>query len=156
MTSLPQLELPVERQFRLSSWLRSELEDVQAQSIEARQGPAEMSVMNITPDLVYCKEAWPHVDPKFAGSVFFTMTIDGCMYQFGTLASPDGVLVPVGKVFRVNPLELHWLRPDPIVSTCWLALQWVVPQNQVSAFEQALAAAIVRWNAPGFELPVLG
>lgn len=156
MTSLPQLELSAERQFRLSSWLRSELEDIQTQAIEARHGPEEMSVMAIVPDLVYCKEAWPHIDPKWGGSVFFTMTADGDMYQFGTVANPDGERVPAGKVFRVHPLELHWLRPDPVVSTCWLGLQWVVPRELAELFARELAGAINRWNAPEFVLPQLG
>ena len=156
MAGLPQLELSAERRFRVSSWLRDQLEELPAQAIELTEGPLELTVMGIAPDVAYCREAWPHTDPKWADSIFFTMTVDGDMYQFATLANPDGERVPAGKVFRVDPLELHWLRPDPVVSTTWLALQWVVPRNQVPAFEHALAAAIQSWNQPGVPLPELG
>lgn len=156
MTSVPQLELTTERRFRFSPWLRGQLELLPPQVIELAEGPPELAVMDIVPDLAYCREAWPHTDPNWADSVFFTMTIDGDMYQFSTLSNPDGVRVPAGKVFRVDPLELHWLRPDPVVSTTWLALQWVVPRDKTTPFEQALSAAVAKWNHPGFELPRLG
>jgi hypothetical protein len=156
MHPLPHLILTSARRFEQSTWLRTRLEDMCAQDIDAVQGPAELTVMGIAPDVVFTKEAWPHTDPKWAGRVFFTMTVDGDMFQFGSLSCPDGMRASAGKVFCVDPLELHWLRPDPVASTGWVALQWVVPREQVSAFELALAAAINVWNAPTFCLPQLG
>ena len=154
--SLPQLELTGERRFRISSWLRGQLEGLPAQAIELAEGPAELAVMDIVPDLAFCKEAWPHTDPKWADSVFFTMTVDGDMFQFASLSNPDGEQVPVGKVFRVDPVQLHWLRPDPYGSTSWLGVQWVVPRDREEIFKQALAAAVLQWSRVDFELPQLG
>lgn len=156
MATLPVLELTSARRFELSTWLRTNLEDMFDQGIDVAHGPVELTVMGIRPDLVFTKEAWPHTDPKWAGSIFYTMTADGDLFQFGSLSHPDGMLVPPGKVFRVNPLELHWLRPDPVVSCGWVALQWDVPAAASAAFELEMAAAVRRWNQPTFCLPVLG
>jgi hypothetical protein len=156
MNAIPPLELTASRRFELSTWLRSELENMSPQAIDGVTGPAELSVMGIVPDVVFTQEAWPHTDPKWPTSVFYTMTVDGDMYEFGSLAHPDGMRAAVGKVFCVNPLELHWLRPDPVVSTGWVALQWVVPREQAGAFELAVAGAINAWNATAAKLPLLG
>ena len=156
MTSLPQLELTSSRRFKLSTWLRSELENLPPQAIDGVPGPVALSVMDIVPDVVFTQEAWPHTDPKWPTSVFYTMTADGDMYEFGSLSNPEGLRATAGKVFCVNPLELHWLRPDPVVSTGWVALQWVVPREQTEAFELALAGAITAWNASNAKLPQLG
>lgn len=156
MVAIPQLELTAARRFELSAWLRLQLEDMPSQSIDGVPGPAEMMVMGIVPDVVFTQEAWPHTDPKWPTSVFYTMTADGDMYEFGSLSHPEGLRASAGKVFCVNPLELHWLRPDPVVSTGWVALQWVVPRDQASAFELELAGAIRGWNASTTTLPRLG
>jgi hypothetical protein len=146
----------LEGKFRLSNDLLAHVETFDSNQTDVHHGPVELTVMGITPDIVQTKEAWPHRDPHWEGHVFYTMTAEGSMYEFGTPAIPDGTIVPVGRVFRVDPLELHWLRPDPVVSHRWTALQWVVPLEQEPAFVDALAAAIRAWNEPGFELPVLG
>jgi len=52
-------------------------------------------------------------------------------------------------------MELHWLRPDPVISTYWLALQWTVDKAHIECFRQALASAIEQWNAKDFALPTL-
>jgi hypothetical protein len=155
MSVIPNLELSRERAFQLSNDLRAHVETFDSNQTDVHHGPVELTVMGITPDIVQAKEAWPHRDPHWEGYVFFTMTADGSMYDFGTSTRPDGIIVHPGKVFRVDPLELHWLRPDPTVSYTWTALQWVVPLEQEPAFVDALAAAIRAWNEPGFELPVL-
>lgn len=156
MFTIPDLDLAGSRRFSLTPELREALETYDSNQVEAVPGPTEMAVMGIVPDLVLAREAWPHQDPTFRDSIFITMTADGDQYEFGTRSNPQGILVPPGKFFRIEPLELHWLRPDPIVSHRWAALQWVVPLEQESAFANALAAAVHAWNAPGFVLPPLG
>lgn len=156
MNAIPDLQLSRDREFQLSPLLRRRLDELEAQRIDVAPGPVELEVMGITPDLVFAKEAWPHVDPDWEGRVFFTMTADGSMYEFGSLSSPNGMRVPAGKVFSFDPLELHWLRPDPLVSYGWVGLQWDVPREQADIFAEALVTAIGRWNEPGFALPVLG
>ncbi|KVP17070.1 hypothetical protein [Burkholderia ubonensis] len=156
MLHIPDLRLSTERQFRLSLSLRELLETLDSNQVEAIPGPEEMSVMGLVPDLVLTKEAWPHQDPHWKGHVFFTMTADGDQFEFGSTSLPKGMRVPAGKVFRIDPLELHWLRPDPVVSHRWTALQWVVPLEQEAAFADALAASIGRWNEATFVLPTLG
>ncbi|KVP75235.1 hypothetical protein WJ96_05620 [Burkholderia ubonensis] len=156
MYPIPDLHLPREREFQLSPLLRQRLEELDVQQIDAAPGPAELTVMGIKPDLVFAKEAWPHVDPDWEGRVFFTMTADGGGFDFGSLSRPKGMRVPAGKVFYFDPLELHWLRPDPVVSCWWLGLQWDVSKAQEAAFADDLAAAIGRWNEAGFVLPMLG
>jgi hypothetical protein len=155
MVSIPDLNVTFERPFRLTQALREHTETFFSNQTDVIQGPAELTVMGIVPDLVLTKEAWPHVDAHWKGHVFYTMTADGSMYEFGTPAIPDGIIVAAGKVFRIDPLVLHWLRPDPVVSHTWTALQWVVPVEQEPAFVDALAAAIRAWNEPGFALPIL-
>lgn len=154
--ALPQLSLTPARQFECEPWLRTRLEDISVQEIDAVKGPPALTVMGIAPDLVFTKEAWPHTDSKWAGSVFVTITAIGDMFEFGALSHPAGKRVPPGKVFGIDPLELHWLRPDPMVSSYWLALQWDVPREQAGTFVVELGKALELWNAPGFALPVLG
>lgn len=156
LPQMPCLDLSAARQFGQSPWLRTRLEDMSAQDIDAVQGPTALTVLSIVPELIFTKDAWPHTDAHWAGSVFYTMTVDGDMFEFGSLSRPGGMRAALGKVFRVDPLELHWLRPDPVVSIAWLALQWVVPIELAEAFEQELAAAIETWNLPSFSLPLLG
>ncbi|KWA84168.1 hypothetical protein WL29_22665 [Burkholderia ubonensis] len=156
MIPIPDLQLSRDREFKLSPLLRCRLDELDAQQIDAAPGHVELEVMGIRPDLVMAREAWPHVDPNWEGRVFFTMTADGVMYEFGCLSMPSGMRVPAGKVFSFDPLELHWLRPDPIVSYGWVGLQWDVPREQADIFAEALAAAIGQWNKAGFALPVLG
>lgn len=156
MQVLPQLELTSTRRFEFSTWLRTQLEEMPSQAIDGVPGPVEMSVMGIVPDVVFTHEAWPHTDPQWPDSIFYTMTAEGDMYEFGSRAQPDGIRAAAGKVFCIDPLELHWLRPDPVVSTGWVALQWVVPREQVGTFELALAGALNAWNASRSKLPQLG
>ena len=83
------------------------------------------------------------------------MTVEGGEYNFGTASAPDGHRVCAGGVFIVDPMQLHWLRPDPVISTYWLALQWTVEKDKIERFGQALRTAIDRWNAKDFVLPAL-
>jgi hypothetical protein len=156
MCAIPDLKLAPERQFTLTLALRELLETLNDNDVHAVPGPKEFSVLDIEPDLVLAREAWPHQDPNWKGHVFFTLTADGSLFEFGSLSVPNGMPVPAGKVFRIDPLELHWLRPDPIVSHTWTGIQWVVPLEQEEAFAASLVAAIGRWNEAGFVLPTLG
>lgn len=154
--TLPTLNLTEKRGFRLSTWLLTSLEEMSLQTVEVTSGPAELTVAGIEPDLLFAKEAWPHTDPNWEGAVFYTMTVEGAEYQFSTLSAPAGRACPAGEIFKVFPMELHWLRPDPVISTGWIALQWVVPVAETEAFELALASAIRTWNKSEFKLPQLG
>jgi len=154
MSSIPDLELDG-RQFRLTAALRDFIETVEPSIVDVVAGPTELTVMDVVPDVVVTKGVWPHLDPHWKGKVFFTMTAEGSMFEFGSPSIPNGRIVPAGRVFRVDPQELHWLKPDPVVSYSWTGLQWVVPLEQEEAFASSLAAAIGEWNKPGFALPQL-
>lgn len=156
MTEFPRLLLSAEKQFKLSPKLYQRMEELDIQEIDACGGPSELTVLGIKPDLVFAKEAWPHTDPAWEGRTLFTLTAQGQLYQFGTASNPNGLSLEEGAVFVVNPLELHWLRPDSMVSHCWLGIQWDVPHDQVEAFEAALVESIQSWNQEAFCLPTLG
>lgn len=151
----PHLDL-THREFQVSPELNHRLEGLDFQEIDVARGPAALTVMGVRPDLVFAREAWPHTDPSWEGCVFFSMTAIGLRYQFCTVSNPDGHVVPAGMVFNVDPMELHWLRPDALVSHYWLGLQWEVELERRAEFSQALAAAIEHWNRADFVLPVLG
>lgn len=150
------VDLDVEsRRLTLSASLRGQLEALAPQQIDACRGPVELTVDEVRPDLIFATEAWPHCDPSWEGSVFFTLTVEGGEYNFSTASDPEGQRVQTGRVFVVDPMELHWLRPDPVISTYWLALQWTVDKEHIHCFRQALESAIAQWNAKDFVLPTL-
>ncbi len=155
LVDIPMLHESRARKFAFSDELQERREGMD-QSIDVFRGPEALTVMGIKPDLVFCHEAWPHTDPDWEGCFFFTMTVEGCMYSFGRLSETVEQSALVGKTLVVNPMELHWLRPDPVVSTGWLALQWYVPAERAEEFAVALAEAVPVWNQPDFDLPVLG
>ncbi len=143
------------RRFPLSAGLREQLDAMLAQDIDACLGPEALAVDGVRPEIIFAADAWPHCDPDWEGSVFFTLTVEGGEYNFGTASDPDGHRVSKGRVFIVDPMQLHWLRPDPVISTYWLALQWTVEKDKIERFGQALRTAIDRWNAKDFVLPAL-
>ena len=63
--------------------------------------------------------------------------------------------VTQGQVWIIDPLELHWLRPDTLASSPWIALQWVVDTDKVERFMVAFRAQLKAWNQPDFVLPTL-
>lgn len=148
------LDLETKR-FTLGAELRKQLDGLVPQDIDACCGPAELSVDGLRPEIIFASEAWPHCDPSWEGSVFFTLTVEGGEYRFSTASAPDGHRVCAGGVFIVDPMELHWLRPDPVISTYWLALQWTVEKERIEQFGKALRSAIEQWNKKDFALPVL-
>ncbi len=155
LVDIPLLHPARAQKFRFADELQERREGLD-QRIDVFRGPEALTVMGIKPDLVFCHEAWPHTDPDWEGRIFFTLTVEGFMYSFGCLSVPEEESASVGKTLVVNPMELHWLRPDPIVSTGWLALQWDVPAERAEEFSAALAEAVPTWNQPEFDLPVLG
>lgn len=143
------------RQFPLSAALRERLDTLEPQSIDVCFGPSELAVDGVRSDIIFASDAWPHCDPDWEGSMFFTLTVEGGEYRFSTASDPDGHRVCAGDVFIVDPMQLHWLRPDPVISTYWLGVQWTVEKERVEQFGRALRAAIDRWNAKEFVLPPL-
>ena len=153
--TLPCLELQG-RTFKLSDVLASRIESLDYQEIDAVIGPEEWTLEGVRPDIVFAKEAWPHIDPEWRGQIFFTLTALGLGFCFASKTNPTGVAVPEGALFVVDPIELHWLRPDVILSDCWVGVQWAVPLRQASAFANALTGLIGQYAERDRALPVLG
>jgi len=143
------------REFKKSPAFSKMLEELDIQEILSRPGPDVFSVDNIRPDMVFTHEAWPHVDESYEGEVFVTMTISKAHYSFGCLSVPGEVRASQGDIFGVEPLELHWLRPDPLVAEPWVALQWLVPKENLDEFLVKFEEKLSTWNEPSFVLPTL-
>jgi len=152
---LPRLNLDG-RPFPINPALRRRIEALEVQQIGGCPGPASLAVADVRPDVLFAAQAWPHCDPSWDGSIFFTLTVEGGLHHFCTSSNPNGQLLSEGRVFLVDPMELHWLRPDPVVSTDWIGLQWVIDREHCEDFSTDLARAIEAWNAHSFCLPELG
>lgn len=96
------------------------------------QGLSELPAPFNSADLwVSCREAWPHNDPDFAGTMFISLVIQGAhrYSQLGEGSVVETIEVRPGCLFPTNPLALHWLEPlDPDLG--FIALQWEVPYHE--------------------------
>lgn len=155
MYTITALKLERISQFVLTESLKAKRKGMD-QLVDVSRGPDALRVMGIEPDIIFCYEAWPHTHLTWEGRLFFTLTLEGDRYRFGCASKPDEVFADKGKTLVINPMELHWLRPDPVVSRGWLALQWDVLLEDADAFAGELAKAIETWNQPEFPLPILG
>ncbi|MGE8065223.1 hypothetical protein [Pseudomonas sp. NPDC089569] len=83
-------------------------------------------------DWICCFQAAPHNDPAWKGSVFVTLAVNA-QHCFETMVSPGLVVsVPVGPgtLLVLDPLLLHWLKPEsPLQDTGFAAIQWSIDRN---------------------------
>lgn len=130
------------------------LDVLDGQNIDVVRGPKAFAVMAIQPDFVMTGEAWPHIDPSWEGMRFVTLTLQGNGYSFGSVSAPEEVQASFGTIIEINPIKLHWLRPDVITShdSHWVGLQWTVKNELLAEFRLALATKLKIWNNPDFEL----
>lgn len=106
---------------------------------------------------IYCRDAWPHVDPDFEGLAFITLALqaDHTYNQImpGNECARMGVFS--GDLFVTDPLAMHWLAPNNAVTNGgFIGLQWEVPYHQFEATYADLVAKLgslgeVRKDEPG-------
>lgn len=143
------------RVFNLSKRLMTSLAQIDVQEILSEPGPPELDVAGLTPEIVYANEAWPHIDQDYADHKLVTISLCPHPYYFGCLRCPEEIKVRPGDVFDVEPLELHWLRPEPLAYETWLGLQWVVPNELFDGFMHSFKEMLNKWSNPEFSFPML-
>ncbi|HGY3910797.1 TPA: hypothetical protein ACNVX4_006372 [Pseudomonas aeruginosa] len=107
------------------------------------------SPLNSATCWIYCRDAWPHNDPDFEGSIFITLAIqaDHAYNQIlpGNKVSRMGVFR--GDIFQTDPMAMHWLAPNnPDTNAGFIGLQWEVPYMQI---ESAYADLVSKLSALG-------
>lgn len=150
------LELDLQgREFPVSTVFQKQLDELDIQEILVRPGPRALVIEGCQPDVVFTHEAWPHIDEDFKGTLLVTLTLSAGRHSLGCTSRPDEIRFKQGQVWIIDPLELHWLRPDTLASSPWIALQWVVDTDKVERFMVAFRAQLKAWNQPDFVLPTL-
>ena len=111
---------------------------------------------------VYCREAWPHVDPDFEGHIFITLAVQGDHRYSQLLANHKTTVTSVfpGQLFTTDPLSLHWLAPNSDSSPEFIGLQFEVPYDELNSFwgellEQLGALGDMQSSEPVFEAALL-
>lgn len=106
---------------------------------------------------VYCREAWPHVDPDFEGDIFVTVVVEAdhryCQLMPNNTHSVTGVFQ--GSIITTDPLSLHWLAPNSDNGIDFVGLQYEVPFHKVDQFYAELLLELgqlgtVKINEPDF------
>lgn len=85
---------------------------------------------------IYCRDAWPHVDPNYEGTVFITLAIQADHTYNQILPNNKSYRLGVfnGYLFVVDPLSLHWLAPNNAeTNPGFIGLQWEIPYDQFDA-----------------------
>lgn len=85
---------------------------------------------------MYCREAWPHVDPDFEGDIFITLAVQADHRYSQLLANHKTTVTSVfpGQLFTTDPLSLHWLAPNSDSSPGFIGLQFEVPYHQADSY----------------------
>lgn len=105
---------------------------------------------------IYCREAWPHVDPDFEGMVFITVAVKADHRYAQMLPNhkhtEHGVFP--GAVFTTDPLSLHWLAPNADNGVDFIGLQFEVPYHEADAVYDDLLSEFgelgaIRVSKPG-------
>lgn len=85
---------------------------------------------------IYCRDAWPHVDPAYEGTVFITLALqaDHTFHQLLPNNKSFRLGVFTGQLFVLDPLSMHWLAPNNAeTNPGFIGLQWEVPYDQFDA-----------------------
>ncbi|RNF58394.1 hypothetical protein EFK68_03120 [Pseudomonas aeruginosa] len=83
---------------------------------------------------IYCRDAWPHVDPDFEGLMFITLAIQADHSYNQILPRKKNIRMGVfrGSLFITDPMAMHWLAPNNADTNAgFIGLQWEVSYNQI-------------------------